>query len=215
VPKLINQSLAATIESPFDRPRPHDPVTIRLFASAALDRFSRYGLKPAQILQRLGDGLFDYEATASIFRGQALVRLSAERLWFGIENVRTKAEAEIALECGIGAVGCIEFPPDPMLTLQLNLHAAFASGDEANAYFSTWTKPEAGIVDGGCIAQITAPDLREPVRFVVERSFAYPNAAFISIGTRRTGAVTPAVVRTLVDGAGFALRKMALELTFP
>ena len=204
--------MAATLESSFERPRPHDSSAIRHFAETALDRFARYGLKPPQVWLRAGDELYDYEATVSLFKGQALLKLNSERLWFGIENLRTRAEADLALECGIAAVGCTELPSPPQLTFQLNLHAAFPSRSEADGYFSEWSKPEEGIVDGGCIAQIATPDLADPVRLLIERSVAYPNAAFLSIGARHVGVASPTSVRALVEAAAFALRKMRLDL---
>ena len=214
MPTLINQSMAAILELPFDKPRQHDMASVRRFADAVLDRYSQFGLKPAQVWHRQGDGVFDYETTASLFKGQALLKLNAERLGFAIENLRTNAEIDVGRKCGAQAIACAESSPDQLLTLQVNLHATFTDEGGADAFFATWSNPSEGVVDGGRIAQVAVPNLREPVRFLVERSLAFSNAAFLSLGVRRRGPADPAILGELVEAAARAVKRMSLEVTF-
>src|SRR5437016_4313386 len=94
-----NQNLSTTMELAFQTPVAFDRDSLKGIAHAALGAFGQFGLRPNQVWQRMGDALFDYELSFSLFNGQASFRLGPERAWVNVQNARGRRDVEVVLQC--------------------------------------------------------------------------------------------------------------------
>ena len=207
-----NQNLSATLELTFQTPVPFEKDSLKNIANAALGAFGQFSLRPNQIFQRIGDALFDYELSFSLFNGQASFRIGAERAFVNVQNARGRRDAEVVLQCLVSAAECFQANPVSRIALHGNCHALFEPEAACEAFFKTFADAAQDIVDGGRIAFVQENGWIAPVRITVERSIAFKNAVFITWSTERPGKANLEGLRGIADDFGKASAKLGLKV---
>ena len=207
-----NQNLSARMELTFQTPIPFEKDSLRNMASAALGAFGQFNLRPDQVFQRIGDALFDYELSFSLFNGQATFRIGAERALVYVQNARDRRDAEVVSQCLGSAAECFQVNPVSRIALHGNCHALFESEAGSEAFFKAFADSAQDIVDGGRIAFVQEKEWIAPVRISVERSIAFKNAVFIMWSTERPGKTNLEGLRGIADDFGKASAKIGLKV---
>jgi hypothetical protein len=209
---LRNQNLSATMELTFQAPVAFDKDSLKNIATSALGAFSQFSLRPNQIWQRIGDALFDYELSFTMFNGQASFRIGPERALVNVQNARGRRDAEVMLQCLVSAAECFQTNPIQRTFLQAQCHGLFEPEADSEAFFASFTEPAQNVIDGGRIAFVQEKEWIAPVRISVERSIAFKNAAFIIWSADRTGKTNLEGLREIADTFDKASQKIGLKV---
>ncbi len=208
-----NQSLSATMELSFQTPAPFEKDVLKGIANTSLGAFEKFGLRGSLILQRVGDALFDYDLSFSLFNGQATFRIGAEKAFVNVQNARGRKDLEIVAQCMASALDCFQVRPASRIAIHGNCHALFEQAEDCEAFFKTFADPAANIVDGGRISFVQETGWPSPVRVLVERSLSSKNAAFVTWSTEWPEANLENL-RKIADCCGKATDKIGLHLEF-
>ncbi len=209
---LRNQNLSATMELTFQAPVAFDKDSLKSIATSALGAFSQFSLRPNQIWQRIGDALFDYELSFTMFNGQASFRLGPERALVNVQNARGRRDAEVLLHCLVSAAECFQTNPVQRAFLQAQCHGLFDPEVGSETFFASFTDPAQNVVDGGRIAVVQEKEWITPVRISVERSIQFKNAAFITWSADRPGKTDLEELRDVANTFDKASQKIGLKV---
>jgi hypothetical protein len=208
--QVRNEVLETTLEATFSSAVHFDPVLLKAVATKALEKFSKYDLRPNQVIQRTGDQLFDYVLAFNLFNNQATFRLVADKLTVRIQGAKSKQDAQILAETLILSGECIETKVE-RINVQALAHAAFDVEAEGLKFFEAFTDKSNHIVDGGRIVIVKHPDWQESVRITVERSLASKNGIFLCWMTEQNGPVSLESIKMIADKFGKALNSVGLN----
>lgn len=209
--RVRNENLAVTMEAFFRAPVAFDKNNLSSVANSALEKFGKYGLRSAQIWQRIGDQLFDYELSFWLFNNQAQVRFGADRLLVTLQSGRGKKDVEIIAECLINASQCVSADAFARSTVQATAHAAFDSEISGESFFATFVDKDKDIVGGGKIVTVQGSSWMSPVRLVCEKSLLFKNSVFLTWFTERTGTVDLDSLKEIADRFSATAQRIGLE----
>jgi len=212
--RVSNQHLSVSLDIVFDKPVPYDAVGLAIIATAALEQFAAYSLKPTGISQNPGDQLFNYELSFSLFNNQAHFRLSSERLFVTIQNARTEADVKTLIDALIRVQQCFSSDKPCRTNFQAVAHAAFPNDNDYSTFFAPFADLTNDIIDGGRILFVKEKDWPLKVRLAFERSIVFKNSVFITWWTEQTGMVDLENFKKIPDKIGRSLQKAGLEINF-
>ncbi|MBI3879417.1 MAG: hypothetical protein HY301_05060 [Verrucomicrobia bacterium] len=194
-----NENLSATMEAFFGVPVPFDKDRVRSTAELILKNFGEYGLRPNQVRQKIGDLLYDYDLSFSLFNTQAQFHFGHERVFVNVVNAKTAADAEIILQCVLRAIQCVDAKSIVKTNFQAASHALFASPAESSAFFAQFTDDAKGIVEGGRIIVVKEENWPGKVRLLFERSLTFPQGVFAMWTTEIAGPMNAEMFRQAVE----------------
>jgi hypothetical protein len=205
-----NVILETTLEAAFAAPIPFDSASLKGVASKALEKFSKYELQHNQVIQRIGDQLFDYHLFFSLFNNQANVRLTSDRLIVRVQGAKNNADTQILGETLLLSVQCID-SPIKQFTIHALAHATFVPESEGVKYFEAFTDNANHIVEGGRIAVVKQPDWETTVRISVEKSLFAEGGVFLVWKTEHSGTVSLESLKIIADKFDRAAKSVGLE----
>ena len=212
--QVNNQNLSVSLEVVFSTPISFSPAKLSAVASALIEQFTGYGLKPSAISQNIGDQLFNYELAFSLFNNQGQFRLTGERLFANIQNARTDTDVKTLIDALVRVQKCL--PPDTACrtNFQAVAHAAFANENDYSKFFAPFIDSSADIVDGGRLVFIKEASWPSKVRLSIERSIMFQNSVFITWWAEEAGMVDLEKIKEIADKFGKSLQKVGLEINF-
>jgi hypothetical protein len=202
------------MEAFFHAPVIFEKAHLSAVANSALAKFGKYGLQANQIFQRMGDQLFDYELSFSLFNNQAQVRLVAERLFVNLQSARGKQDAELVLECLVSAIECLGADVVKRFIFQAVSHAAFDSETYSQEFFAPFADKDKNIIGGGRIVMVKEDAWPSPVRLAFEKSLGFKNDVFLNWSIEQSGTVNLEVLKEMADKFGVSAQNIGLELRF-
>jgi hypothetical protein len=202
------------VEAFFSTPLPFDRSALRTIASAALQQFGEYGLRPSQIWQRAGDQMFDYELSFSLFNNQAKIRYGAERMFVNVQNARSNRDARLLVECVCRAAKCLDGRMFAKVSVQATSHAAFENEANCDAFFAPFVDKANSILGGGRIVVVQEQGWSNSVRLMGEKSLSVQNGAFLVWSTESAGDLDVEVLQGVADKFGRAVEKLGLQVHF-
>lgn len=212
--RVRNENLAVTLEAFSAAPIPFDAAALRAAAESALAQFSEYGLRPTQIVQRLGDQLFDYELSFSLFNNQAHVRFGSERIVVNVQNARGQRDVQLIKDSLFRAVQCMKNAEIKRFSLQSTAHAAFDSEISWKTFFDPFADQSQGILGGGRISAVQEPSWQSSVRFTFEKSLLSKDGVFLAWSTEQPEGVSLESLQETANRFGVAAQKHGLEIWF-
>ena len=209
-----NENLSATMEAFFSTPAAFDRTALQTMAATALQQFSEYGLRPSQINQRLGDQLFDYEVSFSLFNNQAHFRVGSERLFVNVQNARGQRDAQLLAECIVRATKCVDSSTIGKLNFQAASHAVFENEADYAPFFSPFVDATNAVIGGGRIILAQEKDWPAPVRLLAENSLNFKDGVFLLCSTEHSGVVSLEALHAVADRFGKTAQKLGLKIRF-
>ena len=211
MPEINTQTFGATFETSFKKAVALKDAHIPDVAQKCLEVFASYGLSPTQIALRHGDSLFNYELSFSLFNGNAIFRISAEKLHLAFTNARGEKEGEIIADCVAKMHEQATFPEINRTTITANAQVTLPSVEDTQKYLLRYANPAKGIVSGGTIAFVQSEAWSEPIRLSVEQSLIYPNGLFLYWQTGFAGGkLSREILVNLGKGATESVTKLDL-----
>lgn len=212
--RVRNVNLSATVEAFFSTPAPFDRLALKSLAATALQQFGEYGLRPSQIYQRLGDELFDYEVSFSVFNNQAQIRIGSERLLVNVQNARNQTDVQLLRECIIRATRCVDLSAVGKLNIQAASHAVFENESDSVAFFGPFIDADLAVIGGGRIIQAQEADWPKPIRLLIENSVTLKDGVFLMWSTEYGGSLDHDSLKIVADRFGETAQKLGLEVHF-
>ena len=183
-------------------------------AQKSLEAFAGYGLKPTQISIRSGDQTFNYELSFSLFNGNGIFRISAEKLDVILQNATSDKDLEIVQDCVAKIYEHVPLSEMNNTLISANAHATFPSVEGFQQYLLKYANPIKQIVAGGVIAYVRCQNWKEEIRFTIDKSLAYPTGLFLAWSTtHRDGKPSREVLKNVKEAFEESVTKF--DLTFP
>jgi hypothetical protein len=179
MPEISSQTFGATLETSFKKAVALKDARIPDVAQKCLEVFASYGLSPTQIALRHGDSLYNYELSFSLFNGNAIFKISAEKLHLAFANARGEKDGETVADCVAKIHEQVALPEMSRTIITANAQVTLPSIEDTQKYLLRYANPAKGIVSGGTIAFVQSETWPEPIRLSVEQSLVYPNGLFL------------------------------------
>jgi len=170
---------------------------IESISRKVLVRFGGYGIRPADLFQRVGDRLFDYDLSFSLFNRSSSFRINAEGINVAFHNARDEKDAGIIADCLLGLLECLSKRQIREHRLETFLHASLSSAEERNTFLVSLGSRESKLVSGGSVFYLPAREHRGESRLVVERSVLLADGVFLNWGVPFTQKLTQDVLSKL------------------
>ncbi len=195
--KATVKQYSISLTSWFTEVIPFREFGIEGLAKKFLIRFGGYGLRPADLFQREGDRLFDYDLSFSLFNRSSSFRLNAEGIHVAFHNARDEKDAGIIGDCLLGASECISERRIREHRLETFVHASLSSAEERNTFLANLGSRELKVVPGGSIFYLPAGEHYGESRFLIERSTLLADGVFLNWGVPFTQTLTQQVLSKL------------------
>ncbi len=213
MPEISSQTFGVAIETSFKKAVLLKDARIPDFAQKCLEVFASYGLSPTQIALRHGDSLFNYKFSFSLFNGNAIFKISAEKLHLAFTNARGEKDAETIADCVAKMHEQVALPEINRTVITANAQVTLPSVEDTQKYLLRYANPANGIISGGTIAFVQSEAWPEPIRLSVEQSLVYPNGLFLYWQTGLAGGkISPEILANL--GKGVTESVMKVDLVF-
>lgn len=199
---------SVSLTSWFAEALPFRESGLESIAKKLLQRFSGYGLRHLDVLQREGDKLFDYDLTFSIFNRSGSFRLTAEAVHMAFQNARDEKDAGIISDCLVGVLESLSERRIRESKLEAFVHASLASAEERRKFLGSLGPSDRGLPVGGCVLYFPADETFDEARFLVERSSAYPDGMFLNWAAQFTQPVS----QELLTKASASFRRLSGEI---
>lgn len=208
--QVRNISVDTTLDAPFRTCVPFDSANLKGVALKALERLGKFELRPNHFSHRVGDQLFDYTLSFTLFNGQASVRLTSDRLFARIQGAKNQKDLDIVVETLLVSADCIESTID-QFTLASTAHAAFDIEAEGEGYLRSFVDQTNHIIGGGRVVFVQHPDWELPVRVAVEKSAFMDKAVFLTWNTEYKGSVSLENLKIIADRFGKSASSIGLS----
>jgi len=195
--KATVKQYSISLTSWFTEVIPFRESGIEGLAKKLLVRFGGYNLRPADLFQREGDRLFDYDLSFSLFNRSSSFRINPEGIHVAFHNARDEKDAGIIGDCLLGVLECISERRIREHRLETFLHASLSSAEERNAFLANLGSLDLKIVSGGSVFYLPSGEQYGESRFLIERSMLLPDGVFLNWGVPFTQTLTQQVLSKL------------------
>jgi len=212
------QLFGASIEIGFPRSVALLDARLNDFSARLEDPEGGFGLRPEQVRLTHSDILYGYELTASFFGGNAILLRNAKVVRLTLSGGKTESDLKMILQTVERFCHLVEMPGETLGTVSAHAHTSFESAETAQKFFEAFRPPgfvagSAVKVRGGAIGYLESPQWPHEIRFTLEPSILFRDAAFLSWNaTLPLGLGTTAGLDRLVSALAAGASTYGLDL---
>lgn len=177
-----------------------------------LPRFGGYGLRPVDVAQRTGDGLYDYDLTFSLFNRNGTFRMNAESVHMAFHSARDEKDAGIIADCFLGALECLQERRLREHKLEIYVHATLATLTERDEFLASLGAPHGRLTASGAVFYLPPGPPFGEGRLFLDRSVIFPEAAFLHWTVPFTASPTQSFFAGVPKALGKIVADAGLEL---
>lgn len=171
---------SGSLTSWFAEAVPFPEAGLAATAKKILLRFGGYGLRPAEIVQREGDKLFDYDLTFTLFNRSGSFRLASEGNYTSFQNAKDSNDANVIADCLLGICETLSERRMREHRLEVFVHASLPSVVERDSFLARLGPTARKLPVVGCILNFPPSGSFGDGRFLVDRSLMFPDAVFLN-----------------------------------